>query len=130
MLDDDAFALFDRVENCLCKRAHLCKRRLEPNVKVVGGRREKAAIVDVEDRQRTHVDAVVVVGQLEPRKHAFDQHALAGARFADYADQLIIGRKVHLRDLHAEIVHAVASSGREKDAVIVALLHSSGIRHG
>ena len=130
MLDDDALAVLDGAKDRLRERAELSERRFEADIEVIGMRVEKAVFGCVEQGKRAHVDAVVVVRELEPREHAFDEHALARARLADDADQLIVGGKVHLGDLHSEVVHSVAAARREEYAVKMVVLHSAGIGHG
>jgi len=90
MLNNNALPFLHGMQNRICKLMHLCKRSLEADVQMIGVRGKKAAVaVLIKDRQRAHVHPAVVIGQLQPGKHALDEHAFAGARFPDDADELI-----------------------------------------
>ncbi len=92
MFYDYAPAALDRFHDRVRQHVRLRKARFKANVQMIGVRRVEARFaVHVQNRQRAHVHAVIIVRKLQPRKHAEHQRALAGARFADEADQMIIG---------------------------------------
>ena len=125
MLNDYTFAALNSVQNCIGKHSHLRECRLKAYVKMISVRSKKTLLVNVKNRKRASVHSVIIVCQLEPGEHAFYQHALARACLADNADKLIKRAEIHLRNMHSKIIYPVASSGCEKDAVIVAVLHSA-----
>ena len=130
VLHDHALAQIDGLHDRVGQDVGLGEAGLEADVQVVGvGRVEAAHIAHVQDRQRAHVHAVVVVGQLQAGEHAAHQRALAGARVADEADQLVVGAEVELGNLHAQVVDAGASAGRKEGCLNQALLHAMDVGH-
>lgn len=114
------------------KLGALGKALLKADIQMVGvgsGKQRKAALVDphpqrvvqhLQNGQRADVDTLVVVGQLQARKHALDQHALARTRVADDADELIGWPQILLGDLHAQFGHAHVAARGKVDAVQMA----------
>ena len=130
MLDDDALAAPDSQPDGVRQLRELMEARLEADVQMVGVRREKARfILLLQKRERADVDAVVVVRKFDAGEHAFDQDALAGTGFPDEADDLVKGRKIKLRDLHAKCIDPAAAAGGKIGAVNVAALNRI-CRHG
>ena len=70
------------------------------------GRVEDVLFVDVQQGQRPHVDPGIVVGELQTREHALDEHGFAGAGFAQDADDVVERRQMLLGDLRTQFEHA------------------------
>ena len=78
MLDHDALAAAHGQPDRIRELTELMKAHLKADVHMIGMRGKKAGLrILVEDRQRAHVDAIVIVGQLKTREHPFDQHAFS-----------------------------------------------------
>ena len=82
MLHHHPAALAQSVGDGLGQFANLGEAQLKAHVQMIGVGLIKADLVHAEQRQRPHVDAVVVVGHLQAGKHPLAQQALAAARLA------------------------------------------------
>ena len=102
---------------------HLRESSLKANVHMICVRSEETFIVLIQQRKRTHIHAVIVIGQFKPRKHSLDQHTLTRSGFTYYADELVIRAQIHLRYLHTKIIDPIPAPWRKEDAVIVTVLH-------
>ena len=90
VLHDDSAVSALGLHDGIRQHAGLGKAHLEPDVHVVGvGRVEDVLFVDVQQGQRPHVDPGIVVGELQTGEHALDEHGLAGAGFAQDADDVV-----------------------------------------
>ena len=111
--------------------AHLGEAVFKADVQVIGVGGEKALVVVlVQDGQGADVDPVVVVGEVQAREHAANEGALAGARLADDADELVRGVEVELYQVHPQGVHPLAAPGGEVGADDMACLtfdHRGGL---
>ncbi len=104
----------------------LGERLLKADVQVIGVRLVEAAVVNIQQRQRAHVDAVVVVGELQPREHAAYQQALARPGIANDADEPVKCGQVPLGNSHAQLAHAHIAARGKVHAVQGLELHLGG----
>ena len=95
-------------------------------VGVRGGKQRKASLADshaqriiqhLQNRQRTNVDPLVVISQLQSGEHPLDQHTFTGTCIADDPDQLIHRAQILLCNLHSQFRHSLVSSWCKIDAV-------------
>ena len=127
MLDDDPLALVEGLGDGVGQDAHLREAVLKADIHMVGvGGEEAEAGVLLQQGQGPHIDAVVVVCQVQAREHAPDQGALAGPGLPDDANELVKGGQVQLHQLHPQLVHALVAAGGEvgtDDVACLAVVH-------
>ena len=113
MLDDDTLAPGNGLLDALHQGVELRKAHLEAHIQVISmGRIEPVFLVLAQQGQGAHVDALVIVGQLQTGEHALDNHGLARTGLADDADDPVGGAEMLLGDLHAQLIHTVTAAGR------------------
>ena len=128
MLYHHPAALVQRFVDGIGQHTHLGKAILKPDIQMVGmGREEGKTTVLLQQRQRTHIHTIIVIGQLQTGEHAPNQGALSGAGFTNDADKLIIGRKIHLRQILTQRIHTLRAPGRVIGAKIMG---RSAFSHG
>lgn len=108
---------------------HLGEAVFKADIHMVGvGGKESPLLILLQKGQGADIDPVVIVGQFQAGKHAPDQGAFAGARLPDHADQLVKGRQIQLRQLHAQGIHPAGAPGGEIGAdnvAFLAIIHSA-----
>ena len=123
MLHDDALAVLNGDQNGISQVAELGKPGFKTDIHVVRvGREETTRFLYIQQRQRTHIQTVIVIGQFQIGKHAPDQRALAGAGITDDANELVERGEVQLRQLHTQRIHALTATGGEIGADNMRLL--------